>query len=1790
MVQKKGIAKSKIFFTLLGVFAVCCLMTTSSWAARKVDITSANANRFIGQLNQSGAAIGPVFGLSAEEGWQLLRQGKDFNGVTHYRYQQTYKGIPVWGMQTIISKGSSNKVKKLHGSFVVGSPGDVGSIPAKLDPQGALRERQEAHKKNNPGAIWNYRNEQYGTFIYLDKKDKAHLCYVVSFFTDTDRGNPSQPIFFIDAKNGKVLDSYDMLRYQGVGPGGNLKIGYYYYGTNYPPFCVTEAGSTCTMNCTDVKTVDLNHGTSGSTPFSFTCYENTHEEINGAYCPLNDAQYFGQVVFDTYLNWYGVPVLPFQLTLRCHYSYDYENAFWDGSTMTFGDGYTTFYPLVSLDVVAHEVSHGFTEYNSGLIYAGQSGGISESFSDAAGEACEYYMRGSNDFMCGYDIFKDPTGALRYLYDPPLDGYSIDHVDDYYEGMDVHFSCGIFNKAFYLIAASSGWNTHMAFDIFVKANQDYWIPDSTFVQGAEAVMDAAVDYGYSCQDVVDAFAVVGIDLVCPGPPVADFSAFPVSGGVPLTTHFTDLSQAPSSWSWNFGDSGTSTEKNPTHTYTVMGTYTVTLTVTNEFGSDTEVKTDYITVTAPQPPVADFIASSTDINIGNSVTFTDKSLENPTSWSWSFEGGTPATGTLQNPTVAYNAVGTFNVTLVVTNAQGSDTETKIDYITVSLKPYCTSSGEYQDYEYIAGVAVGDLNNASGPSPYSDFTSLFAFISRGETVNVSLTPGFPYGADYEYWKIRIDYNGDRDFEDEGEEVFSGSGASTVTGSFTVPTATIIGNTRMRVSMSYDDWPSPCGGFTFGEVEDYTANIGGGGPTIIVMSPNGGENWQLGSFHNITWHASGLSANVKLTLWKDGALVGTIADNISPAPGSYSWTVGRYIGGNAPAGMGYAVKIKEIGTAVSDMSDATFTLAPGITVTSPNGGENWLLGSLHNITWNAGGLSANLKLTLWKDGALVGTIADNISPVPGSRSYSWTVGQYSGGTAPVGTGYAIKIKESGTGVSDMSDAAFTLAGIAVTSPNGGESWQSGSLHLITWDAPGLSAKLNLTLWKDGVQRGTIADNIDPTPGSYLWTVGKYVGGTAPVGTGYTIKIKGIGTTLADESDGPFAISTPRLESWTFMVYLDGDNDLESAGIGDFLEMASIGSSEDVNIVVQFDRIDDYDSSYGDWTGTKRFYITRGMTPTPANALMDLGEANMGNPATLVNFVNWAKASFPAKNYALILWNHGTGWRARSKAELWRERLEKKKEKIIFKAVCWDDTNGGDCLYMDEVQGALNSSGGAGLIGFDACLMGMVEVAYEIRNYAQVMVGSEEAEPWGGWPYDGILGDLTAHPSWSPSQLGSAIVDDYYRSYGNDQTQSAIDLTRMNTLASTISTFASTMTNNWNTNRTRVKNAAANVMTGINNTIINEQHGAGWPGANGLAIYFPVDAGSFDPDYNGSIIDFPKDTRWEEFLQEFYRSMGGSWLAKKRAASQEFNYSSHIDLYHFCQLVTLDPGDYYTESQLPHEYEGGGRAQDFWDDDNYITYSLPFDFPYFGETIPAGTEIFISSNGYVDLSPDSDPSDWENSTAKLAGNKRIAPCWIDLLTDGSAQAGEDVYITENTDNLVIRWVAETYYLETPVNFELVLFQDGRIKFNYNGGNENVYNWAGPTIGISKGDGLNYYLSVYNGQDNLNNVDSDLFTPISIIVTSPNGGEKWKLGSTRNITWKCFGLSANIKLTLWKDGALKGTIAKSLNPALGSYSWLVGQYEGGTGTTPIGSGYAIKIEEIGTGVSDMSDAAFSITN
>jgi hypothetical protein len=138
------------------------------------------------------------------------------------------------------------------------------------------------------------------------------------------------------------------------------------------------------------------------------------------------------------------------------------------------------------------------------------------------------------------------------------------------------------------------------------------------------------------------------------------------------------------------------------------------------------------------------------------------------------------------------------------------------------YCTSSASNQGYEWIAGVQVGGINRTSGASSYSDYTGTSTNITRGNSVSVTLTPGFASGSYNEYWEIYIDYNQDGDFSDSGEKVFTGYGSGNVTGSFTVSSSATTGSTRMRVNMQYNSYlNNSCGTFTYGEVEDYTVNI---------------------------------------------------------------------------------------------------------------------------------------------------------------------------------------------------------------------------------------------------------------------------------------------------------------------------------------------------------------------------------------------------------------------------------------------------------------------------------------------------------------------------------------------------------------------------------------------------------------------------------------------------------------------------------------------------------------------------------------------------------------------------------------------------------------------------------------------------------------------------------------------------------------------------------------------------------------------------------------------------------
>ncbi|MFL6592710.1 MAG: M4 family metallopeptidase [Luteimonas sp.] len=480
-----------------------------------------------------------MLGLDANSALQALATSTDSDGTRHYRYQQTFRGVPVFGEHVIVSEDKAGNLRNLFGRSVAGLAGELPNTAPKVARAQALSLAKAAALGSHLAAMRTER-ESARQMIFVDDANHAHMTYVVSFFADSIKGgSPTRPFVIVDANTGKVLKKWEGLTTAlvGTGPGGNTKTGQYEWGSGgvYPFMDVTQSGSTCTMNNTNVKGVNLNGGTTSTTAFSYTCPRNTYKAINGGYSPINDAFSFGKFITAMYPAYTGYNALTFQLVMRVHYSTNYENAFWDGSTMSFGDGASTFYPLVSADVAGHEVSHGFTEQHSNLTYSGQSGGMNEAFSDMGGEATEFYWKGSNDFLVGEQIFKGASGqALRYMCNPSQDGTSINNVSQYTSGMNPHYSSGPYNKMFCTLAKTAGWSTPTAFKLMARANALYWTPSSTYASGACGVMTAATDLGLNTADVAAAFTSIGQSTSsCGGGGGGGGTPTPISNGVAKT---------------------------------------------------------------------------------------------------------------------------------------------------------------------------------------------------------------------------------------------------------------------------------------------------------------------------------------------------------------------------------------------------------------------------------------------------------------------------------------------------------------------------------------------------------------------------------------------------------------------------------------------------------------------------------------------------------------------------------------------------------------------------------------------------------------------------------------------------------------------------------------------------------------------------------------------------------------------------------------------------------------------------------------------------------------------------------------------------------------------------------------------------------------------------------------------------------------------------------------------------------------------------------------------------------
>lgn len=412
--------------------------------------------------------------------------------------------------------------------------------------------------------------------------------------------------------------------------------------------------------------------------------------------------------------------------------------------------------------------------------------------------------------------------------------------------------------------------------------------------------------------------------------------------------------------------------------------------------------------------------------------------------------------------------------------------------------------------------------------------------------------------------------------------------------------------------------------------------------------------------------------------------------------------------------------------------------------------------------------------------------------------------------------------------------------------------------------------------------------------------------------------------------------KKWTVLVYLAGDNNLDEDGASDLAEMAKVGSNDDLNIVAQFDRAGK--------VGTQRFYITKG-GGYQKDSIENLGETNCGDPKVLVDFLKWGIVKYPAERYMAVLWNHGSGWdeddvynraikaspekdgfprmgmRAFRRGRMKKAMFSTTVDKILaqtpeLRAIAYDDESK-DFLDNAEMKNALSEAAKElpnkrfDVVGFDACLMNAIEVSYQLKDVANVIVGSEETEPGTGWPYDEVLAALAQKPSMSPQDFGKAIVDSYIKSYdgglqSEPVTMSAVNLDKIDPVVSKIDQWAIALEKNvtkpttFNTillcsERAQhfefvtykdafdlarllkekskvkdVKDSSKAVMNSLkpgdkNFVIASGCLSSRMANAHGVAIYFPGQQ-MYKKYYDA--LDFAKATRWEEFIKSYRKAL----------------------------------------------------------------------------------------------------------------------------------------------------------------------------------------------------------------------------------------------------------------------------------------------------------------------------------
>ncbi len=330
-------------------------------------------------------------------------------------------------------------------------------------------------------------------------------------------------------------------------------------------------------------------------------------------------------------------------------------------------------------------------------------------------------------------------------------------------------------------------------------------------------------------------------------------------------------------------------------------------------------------------------------------------------------------------------------------------------------------------------------------------------------------------------------------------------------------------------------------------------------------------------------------------------------------------------------------------------------------------------------------------------------------------------------------------------------------------------------------------------------------------------------------------------------------------MVYISGDNNLEPYVVSDIeTELAPTGSSSNVQVVALADRTladrtPGYDTSSGDWTGTLLFHVTdvngQAMKAVPANAVADWGERDLGDKQTLIDFVTWTKANYPADHYALYFWGHGWNWHPGY--------------------VMRDDTDN-DTLDMEEVKAALPSIGFIDMVGFDGCNMASIEVQMLWHGHATALSHSQEWVGGEGIQYDLVLEQLAANPNMSADQVAIATT----QSASSDKTWSAVAVdSRFDALLSAVNQWSVALNNlydmayeiNSRVSDPNIRSKSQAVMNAVNSVVLSERHVNAYADVHGITVYHISKATEKDSNYTYyRTLDFALQIGWDEFLDAY--------------------------------------------------------------------------------------------------------------------------------------------------------------------------------------------------------------------------------------------------------------------------------------------------------------------------------------